>query len=179
MIGNYAKDLLPKDLNKFLTGINQRGNNSFVVTNGSMQNVLNRDTTGILNFDWTCKNYCTNLDDAIYINMIIDKDITYQNELKETRISPFELDHQSFDQYVVELEIPQNYTVTYLPASVSFHSEIVDFDVKYHQTGSKIIMNMDVALKFLILEPSQFAEWNKFIAEKKKVISETIELKRK
>ena len=179
LIGNYAKDLLPKDLNKFLTGINQRGNNSFVVTNGSMQNVLNRDTTGILNFDWTCKNYCTNLDDAIYINMIIDKDITYQNELKETRISPFELDHQSFDQYVVELEIPQNYTVTYLPASVSFHSEIVDFDVKYHQTGSKIIMNMDVALKFLILEPSQFAEWNKFIAEKKKVISETIELKRK
>ncbi|MNU59381.1 Transglutaminase-like superfamily protein [compost metagenome] len=179
LIGNYAKDVLPKDLNKFLTSINQRGNNSFIVTNGSMQNVLKRDTTGIIHFDWTCKNYCTNLDDAIYINMILNKNITYQNELKDTRIAPFELDHQSFDKYVVELEIPQNYTVSHLPASVSFHSDIVDFDVKYEQNGSKIIMTLDVGLKFLILEPSQFAEWNKFVAQKKKAISETIELKRK
>lgn len=179
LIGNYAKDVLAKDQNKFLTSINQRGNNSFIVTNGSMQNVLKRDTTGVMNFDWNCKNYCTNLDDAIYINMILNKDITYQNELKETRIAPFELDHKSADKYVVELEIPQNYVVSHLPASASFHSDIVDFDVKYEQNGSKIIMTLDVALKFLILEPSQFAEWNKFIAQKKKAISETIELKRK
>ncbi|MNJ85894.1 Transglutaminase-like superfamily protein [compost metagenome] len=179
LIGNYAKDVLAKDLNKFLTSINQRGNNSFIVTGGTMQNVLNRDTTGVINFDWTCKNYCTNLDDAIYINMILNKNITYQNELKETRIAPFELDHQSADKYVVELEIPQNYVVSHLPASASFHSDIVDFDVKYEQKGSKIIMTLDIALKFLILEPSQFAEWNKFVAQKKKAISETIELKRK
>ena len=179
LIGNYAKDVLPKDRNKFLTNMNQRGNNSFIVTNGTMQNVLKRDTTGIMNFDWTCKNYCTNLDDAVYINMILYKEITYQNELKETRIAPFELDHQSRDKYVVELEIPQNYEVSYLPSSISFHSEIVDFDVKYEQNGSKITATLDVALKFLILEPRQFAEWNKFIAQKKKAISETVELKRK
>lgn len=179
LIGNYAKGVLPKDLNKFLTSMNQRGNNSFIVTNGTMQNVLKRDTVGIMNFDWTCKNYCTNLDDAIYINMILNKEITYQNELKETRTVPFELNHQSSDRYVVELEIPQNYVVSYLPSSVSFHSEIVDFDVKYEQNGTKITMTLDVALKFLILEPSQFTEWNKFVAQKKKAISETIELKRK
>lgn len=179
LIGNYAKDVLAKDQNKFLTSINQRGNNSFIVTGGTMQNMLKRDTTGVLNFDWNCKNYCTNLDDAIYVNMILNKNITYQNELKETRIAPFELDHKSADSYVVELEIPQNYVVSHLPASVSFHSDIVDFDVKYEQNGSKITMKLDIALKFLILEPSQFAEWNKFIAQKKKAISETIELKRK
>lgn len=179
LIGNYAKGVLPKDMNKFLTSMNQRGNNSFIVTNGTMQNVLKRDTVGVMNFDWTCKNYCTNLDDAIYINMILNKEITYQNELKETRMVPFELNHQSSDRYVVELEIPQNYEVSYLPSSVSFHSEIVDFDVKYEQNGTKITTTLDVALKFLILEPSQFPEWNKFIAQKKKAISETIELKRK
>lgn len=179
LIGNYAKDVPAKDVNKFLTSINQRGNNSFNVTDGSLQNMLERDTVGVMNFDWTCKNYCTNLDDAIYINLILDKTITYQNELKETRIAPFELDHLSSDHYVVELEIPENYTVSYLPTPVSFHSEIVDFDVKYEQKGSKIIMTLDVALKFLILEPNQFEEWNKFVAQKKKSISETVELKRK
>lgn len=179
LIGNYAKDVLSKDQNKFLTSINQRGNNSFVVTSGNMKNVLQRDTVGVMNMDWNCKNYCTSLDDEIYINMILNKNITYQNELKETRVAPFELDHESHDTYVVELEIPQNYTVSHLPAPVSYHSDIVDFDVKYEQKDSKIILNMNVALKFLVLDPSQFAEWNKFIAQKKKALSETVELKRK
>ncbi|TSJ40156.1 DUF3857 domain-containing protein [Fluviicola chungangensis] len=179
LIGNYAKDVLAKDLNKFLTSMNNRGNNSFIVTNGSMQNVLQRDSTGVMDFDWTCKNYCTNLDDAIYVNLILDKEITFQNELKETRIAPFELNHQSFDRYIVDLEIPQNYVVNYLPAPVSYHSDIVDFEVSYEQTGSRVTMTLDLALKFLILEPGQFAEWNKFVAQKKKAISETIELKRK
>ncbi len=179
LIGNYAKDVLPKDHNRFLTNINQRGNNSFNVTSGNMQYMLTRDSVGVMNFDWTCKNYCTNLDDAIYINMILNKEITYQNELKETRIAPFELDHQSNDRYIVELEIPSGYVVSHIPSAVSFHSEIVDFDVKYEQSGSKITMRLDIALKFLILQPSQFAEWNKFVAQKKKAISETLELKRK
>jgi len=55
----------------------------------------------------------------------------------------------------------------------------VDFDVKYEQNGSKVTMTLNIALKFLILQPSQFAEWNKFVAQKKKAISETLELKRK
>jgi transglutaminase-like putative cysteine protease len=179
LIGNYAKDVLSKDEKKFLTSINQRGNNSFFVTDGHMVNMLNRDSIGEMFFDWTCKNYCTSLNDEIYINLILNKTITYQNELKETRVAPFELDHQFSDTYIVELEIPENYSVSSLPKPVSYHSDMVDFDVNYEQKGNQVILTVDIALKFLILEPNQFPEWNKFITQKKKALSETIELKRK
>ncbi|WP_043023808.1 DUF3857 domain-containing transglutaminase family protein [Fluviicola taffensis] len=179
LIGNYAKDVLSKDELKFLTGINQRGNNSFFVTKGHMKNMLERDTIGMMYFDWTCKNYCTSLNDEIYINLILNKTITYQNELKETRVAPFELDHEFSDTYIVELEIPENYVVSSLPKPISYHSDMVDFDVNYVQTGNQVVLTLTIANKFTILEPSQFPEWNKFIAQKKKALSETIELKRK
>lgn len=173
-LGNIYRDVPIKESNKFLTSMNERGNNSFHVTSGSYTNSKERDSTGILNFDWNVTNYCTKVDNEIYINMVLDKDISKQGEIKENRVSPLELPSYSSDDYCVILDIPEGYTVKYLPQNVTFESDIVDLYIHYVQKANKLILNLHLNLKYLYLYPNQFDLWNQYNQVKKKALNESV-----
>lgn len=173
-LGNIYRDVPIKESNKFLTSMNERGNNSFHVTEGSYLHSKERDSTGILDFNWNVTNYCTKVDNEIYINMVLDKDISKQGEIKENRVSPTELPSYSSDDYCVTLDIPEGYTVKYLPQNVTFESDIVDLYIRYEQKGNKLILNLHLNLKYLYLFPKDFDLWNQYNQVKKKALNESV-----
>lgn len=178
-LGNVYRDVPIKELNNFLKSMNERGNNSFRVTGGSYTNGKERDSVGIFTFDWDVMNYCTQVDNEIYVNLILDKDINSQGEIKKDRVSPVELPSMSSDNYVTILEIPEGYQLKHKPDDVNYNSDVVDLSVKYEQRANKIYMTLHLNLKYLYLYPEQFESWNKFILFKKKTINESIILIKK
>lgn len=179
MLGNMYRDVSLKEINKFMTAINERGNNSFNVTNSSYLHSKERDSAGILNFDWTVTNYCTKVDNEFYINLIIDKELNQQGMIKDDRVAPVELENMSSDTYCVILEIPEGYTVKYQPSDVAFNSDVVDLTINYKKDGSNLIMTLQLNLKYLLLQPAQFETWNNFTQIKKKALSESVILIKK
>lgn len=165
-------------MNKTFESINQKGNNNYKVIRSSVKNVDDRDLPLILIHDFEVDNYVTSYDKETYVNLILEKDITVETELKEGRRSPLELHNYSSDAYNVVLEIPKGMKVKSLPQDVKFDSDFVSYQVTYTQKGNEVIMSLKMDLKFLVLYPADFPTWNKFVKLMKKSMNETVVLEK-
>lgn len=179
LFGNAFKEVGVKDYKNYYTRIFERGNNTFNVSNPRVVNQKNREGAVTMDFDWNIQNYSTKLDNEVFINLILAKEFVAFGNLTDKRDAPFEYDYEFDDNYIVCLEVPAGYTVKSIPKNVDYKSDKVDFSVTYTQEGNKIWCKTHFQSNFLMLYPSQFEEWNKFIAQKKAAMSETLVLIKK
>jgi hypothetical protein len=175
-LGNLAKSVPVKEYHNFITSINERGNNSFAITNEKVTGIDNRDGLTKMSFDWKVQNYATVLDNEIYVNMILNKDFVQQGEFKKTRIAPSEMENHFSDTYVTTLTIPVGYKLKSLPKNNLFDTDFVHYSIDYKQTGNTIVMTLTFDLTFLLLAPERFEEWNNFIKTKKAALAESVVL---
>ena len=110
--------------------------------------------------------------------MVLEKDISF-GELKDTRKTPLYLDNLSRNTYVNVLEIPEGYTVKSIPKNTEYKSEFVDYSITYKQEKGKIIMTLNLDLKFLLLEKDNFGIWNEYVKVMKPTMVETVVLQKK
>ena len=176
---NAFKEVGVKDYKSYYTRIFERGNNTFNVSNPRAANQKNREGAITMDFDWNIQNYATKLDNEVFINLILAKEFVAFGNLTEKRDAPFEYDYEFDDNYIVCLEVPAGYSVKSVPKNVTYTSDNVDFSVTYTQVGNKIWCTTHFQSNFLMLYPNQFDEWNKFIAQKKAAMSETLVLIKK
>jgi len=176
MLGMYFKDVPEKEMNKAINSINQKGNNSYVVTSGKLTNVRDRDLPMLIDQDFKVSNYVTSFDNEVYVNMVLEKDIVHNGELKNDRMAPLEMDNKTQDSYTVILTVPDGYKVKSIPKDASYKTDLIDYTVNYKQQGKEIVMTLNLKLNFLLLEKDQFDVWNKFLAMKKSSTSESVVL---
>ncbi len=179
LLGGNLKEVKTKEYKDMFSSIYERGNNSFFVTNPRVVNASNRDKPIIASFDWTTNNYVTKVDNEMYLNMILSKEIVAMGVMKSDRTSPLEYEQKFDDVYYVELAIPEGYQVKSMPKNQQFTSDQIDFSVTYQQKGDKIVCNTHFKGDFLLLYPEKFDDWNKFIAVKKAAMSESLVLIKK
>jgi hypothetical protein len=179
LIGNIAKDVPLKEMDKFISNINEKGNNSFSAKNVKVEDLNTRNKPVVMTYDWKVSNYATTLENEIFINMLLYKDFAAQGELKDGRIAPYEMDHKLHDKYIVVLEIPEGYKVKSLPKNSRYHTDFMDYSMEYTQQGNTITMTLHFELDFILLPPARFAEWNEFIKIKKAAAAETVVLIKK
>lgn len=175
-LGNLAKSVPIKEYHNFITSINERGNNSFAISNEKVNGITNRDDQTTMTFDWKVQNYATVLDNEIYVNMILNKDFVQQGELKKSRIAPYEMENHFSDKYVTTLTIPDGYKVKSLPMNKVFDADFMHYAIEYKQLGNTIVMTLNFDLQFLLLQPDRFEEWNNFIKIKKSALAESVVL---
>lgn len=177
-IHDMVKHAPADKLNKTMESISQKGNNNFTVVKSSVENVDDRDKPLILNSDFEFDNYVTSYEKETYVNMILEKGITSENELKDTRRSPFEQDNLSSDEYTVILEVPKGMKVKSVPEDASFKSAFVDYSVRYKRQNNQVVMTLKLEMKFLLMYPKDFPEWNAFVKVMKKSMAETVVLEK-
>ncbi|MBI1838224.1 MAG: transglutaminase domain-containing protein [Flavobacteriia bacterium] len=177
-INEAYKDLDLEKLKEVVQNINEKGNNTFKVTSASVKNVGERDSNLMIDFAYEINNYVTSYDNEVYVNMVLDKDIT-MGELKQDRVAPFWLDNVGNDNYTVFLEIPKGYKLKSLPKNATFNSDFVDYSIEYTKVSeTSIKMTVKLRLKFLLLYPESFAKWNEFAKIMKTSINETVVLQK-
>jgi transglutaminase-like putative cysteine protease len=172
-IGNYYKNVTANEVDKFVTNVNQKCNNSYKAENAVLKGIDDRDKNLIMTYDWQASNYVTSLADEIYVNMILEKEFA-MGEIKDKRIAPFELDNKTDDNYTVILKKPAGYEVKDLPKDHKYSTDFMDFSVTYTNVGDEIHMTLHLKLDFLLLPPDRFNEWNEFVKVKKNAIGESV-----
>lgn len=164
-------------LKQFYNRMFEKGNNKFLVSSFKETNKYHYDNDFIVDYDFEIKNYSKNLGNEIYINLNLNKDLTYYKTDKK-RENAIEYDYKRYFKYTTKLEIPTGYKVDYLPEAVKVSNEFLTSEITYLVEGNKVIYNQSIELNFLILSLEQQKEVNKLIKKIERNYKEIVVLKK-
>lgn len=150
-----------------------KGNNKFNLKDFTEENIKDRDKPYQINYNFDLGNYIVRADKEIYINLFLEKPLE-KTTIEKDRIAKFEFDFLTFINSQYEFEIPKNCTVKYLPKNFSLDNDYLKVDFVYEVKNNKIILNIQLKQKKLLLDKSDFEEWNKTIKNLKNNYTETL-----
>ncbi len=154
-----------------------KGNNKFLVGNFKETNKYHYDNDFIVDYDFEIKNYAKKLGDEIYINLNLNKDLSFYKTDKK-RENAIEYDYKRYFSYSTKLNIPEGYKVDYLPETVTVSNKLMNCTISYSQKEDQVIYNQTIVLNFLTLTVEQQKEVNKLIKKIEKNYKEIVVLKK-
>ena len=158
--------------NKFV-----KGNNKFLINSFKEINKYHYDNDFIVDYDFEIKNYSKKLGNEIYINLNLNKDLSFYKTDKK-RENAIEYDYQRYFSYTTKLEIPKGYKVDYIPESVKVSSSLLTSVITYSVKNNHVIYNHKITLNFLVLSLEQQKKVNKQIKKIEKNYKEIVVLKK-
>lgn len=165
-------------LKQFYNSMFEKGNNKFLISSFKETNKYHYDNDFTVDYDFEIKNYSKKLGDEIYINLNLNKDLSFYKTDKK-REQAIEYDYKRSFTYTTKLEIPLNYKIDYLPENVKVSNDFMTCEITYQVKGNNIIYNQNIVLNFLILSLEQQKEVNKQIKKIEKNYKEIVVLKKK
>lgn len=164
-----------KEKQDLLIGLLRKGNNKFRIDSTSIDNLKDRDKDLGICYKFEINDYLQKNDKDIYINMPLEKE--YQNDLiQPDRKVPREFEFKNIDKNVNLLKIPQGYKVSYIPSNSSFSDPMFGFNINYKVKDNTLIYRSYIYINTLMLNPADFARWNKMIRQLTKAYNETVTL---
>lgn len=165
-----------KERNLFFKRYLQKGSNKFVIDSLEYEHLYDRDQQLKVDYVYSIGGYAHKNGDEIYVNMQLDK--SYMNELLDSSVRsvPLEIDYKSTETHVSILEIPEGYAAGCMPSDVKFDGGDFGFEITYRQEGNKVICTKVIWIKTLMIQPSQFSQWNTFIEKLTSAYSENVTL---
>jgi transglutaminase-like putative cysteine protease len=150
-----------------------KGNNKFNLKNFTEENIKDRDKSYQINYDFDLGNYIVKVDKEIYVNLFLDRPLE-KVIIEKDRSAKFEFEHLNYINSQYELEIQQNCTVKYLPKNFSLDNAYVKADIVYEVKNNKILLNLRLKQKKLLLDKPDFELWNKTIKDLKNNYTDTL-----
>ncbi len=154
----------------------QKGNNKFYLDNYTITN-KNIDSPLLLNYDFTIEDYIQQVDGEMYINLNVEQE-SAQLKIWKSKKYDLEIDNTIYSQTVVQFEIPKGYQLTYLPENSSESTEAIEYAISYAQKDGVITYTQEFYIKKIVVEKSQFEQWNKVIKSISKQYKEVLVLKK-
>ena len=178
---NLAGSLVEKNekqRKEFLSNYLEKGNNKFEIHKFEVMNLDDRDKDILINYDFDLHEYMTKVEDELFVNMNLlrlKEDELMKDERKLPYVIRFGMDvHES-----VSLHIPDGYEVTSVPSDDQFDSKKFGFQMKYTSNDQLVMLTFRYIDNFILLEPSQYPEWNRMVNQLRKNYAETVTLKKK
>lgn len=168
-----------EDEKRYVTKIASKGSNKFFLDSYKVSNVRNQDKPTRIVYDFRIADYFQTISDELYINLQLNKH-QYNNFINTSiRKVPLENEYLYEQHEVIEFEIPAGYVVEYLPPNTSHNGDWLGFDFTYMASGNKIVLKKTLYCNYLILDPSQFTDWNASVKLISEAYKESIILKKK
>jgi transglutaminase-like putative cysteine protease len=173
-LDNYDKEQLKDNLINILP----KGNNKFFLDTFDMQNLRNRENPLCISYKFRVNNYYREVGNEIYVNMNMNR--KHDNDLFDSlkREVPVEFAYNSVVKSVTVFEIPEGYTVSYLPKNVAAASDKFAFDISYKIEGNKVLQIKNIQSNVLLLQPNEFSSWNNPVEKLSKAYREVLILKK-
>jgi Domain of Unknown Function with PDB structure (DUF3857)/Transglutaminase-like superfamily len=128
---------------------------------------------------FTLQNYARHLGSEWYINMNLFK--FYENEEIDypKRKTPIGYRFHNQSKYVVVLNIPAGYDIGDVPAGKTYHNAVWGFSMQYEKKDRQLIFTQEFDNDHLLLQPDQFADWNKVLENLFPLYHTTVSLEKK
>jgi hypothetical protein len=163
---------------EFMRQFLRKGSNKCFIGKYQVSHLDDKDLPLEVSYAFRVEDYCQAIGDEIYLNMSLTK--TFQHEQIElsTRKLPLENDYCYTDRQAVAFEVPEGYSVEYLPPNASFEQDDFGFSLQYRQENGRVYQNITLYINYLILQPERFEEWNKMIEKLSEAYREVLILKK-
>ncbi|MGJ8665478.1 MAG: transglutaminase-like domain-containing protein [Patiriisocius sp.] len=155
----------------------EKGNNKFIIDAIEERNMFEYDSDLLVQYDFSIEDYARVLGDEIYINLNLNDYLSYF-KTEDDRKLPIEYEYQSLFTYKTTFNIPEGYTVEYLPENVLLNNNYVYFSINYTLEGNQIIYEIKNTQNFLTLDVEQQKEVNSLIKKAAKAQKEVVVLKK-
>lgn len=132
-----------------------------------------------LSASFTLPDYARHLGNDWYVNMNLFKLYLHEEIDYPKRKSPIEFPFLDQRKYVVILNIPDGYDATFLPEGKTYHNTVWGFDMSYMKKGSQLIFTQEFDNDRLLLQPAQFADWNKVLENLFPLYRATVSIEKK
>ncbi|WP_046758709.1 DUF3857 domain-containing protein [Kordia jejudonensis] len=162
----------------FYNSILRKGSNSFLVDKFEEKNLYAYDQNFIIEYDFNISNYVKSIDDEIYINLNLNKDLS-SFKTKKDRKHEIKNTYKVHYNYQTVFDIPEGYEVSYMPENIEVKNESIRSSITYTQQGNQILYNHQGELNYLTLSVEQQKKVNKLIKKIEKNFKEIIILKKK
>ncbi len=157
----------------YFNEIFQKGNNKFIAQNISETNKDDYDKNLMVTYSFTIGDYFKEFGDQIFLNLNLNKYASkYRTDPNRKR--DIELDHKTFYSFETELQIPEGYKVSYLPASQTFGNDYMKASVFYAEVDGKIQYKHTLNCDFINLNLAQQKEVNDLIGKIEKSYKEVV-----
>lgn len=150
-----------------------KGNNKFNLKDYKEENIKDRDKSYQISYNFDLGNYIVNVDKEMYVNLFLDRPLD-KMIIEKDRSAKFEFEHLNYINSQYELEIPQNYTVKYMPKNFSLDNDYLKVDFVYEVKNNKILLHSQLKQKKLLLDKTDFELWNKSIKDLKNNYTDTL-----
>ncbi|MBM7623772.1 DUF3857 domain-containing protein [Sporohalobacter salinus] len=116
-------------------------------------------------------------------NLLSFKPLRYPIKLSqlvaaEERSYPFHLGFKRKDHRKIEIDIPSNYQVNYLPEDISFQNEVGSLEATYKQQNNKVVLDFNLIVDQYQLEVSEYQAARELLNQAEGVAQNQILLKR-
>ncbi|MBS1567453.1 MAG: hypothetical protein JST39_23925, partial [Bacteroidetes bacterium] len=151
-----------KDRQEFMKNRFQRGSNKFSLDSFSVGSRDDKEHIR-LTAAFSLPDYAKHIGDEWYLNLNLFKFYEHEEIDYPKRTMPIEYNFLSKRRYVIVLNIPQGYQISYMPKSKSYHNDVWGFDISYEKKDGRLIMTQEFENKYMLLQPAQFAAWNQVL----------------
>jgi len=156
----------------------RKGNNSFQIDNFVETNKFSYDKDLVVDYDFIIPNYAKALGNEIYINLNLYRSFS---NLKTDDDRTVPLEHRYLDsidfQYV--FNIPEGYTVDYLPENLNISSQYFDSGITYELRENQITYRHTFRLNTLIFDSKAQKKANQLVEKVERQYKEVVVLKKK
>lgn len=155
----------------------EKGNNSFLIENLTETNKYDYVKNLILNYNFSITNHAKTLGNEIFVNLNLNKDLI-PLKTKENRKNPIEYKYKNHYEYHTTMDIPDGYTVTYLPHNTELSNDFIATNITYELTGEQIRYKHIITLNALKLDVNAQKTVNQLIDQIEKDYQEVVVLKK-
>lgn len=176
----YLSNYTEKQKEEYCENMFRVGNNKCKVTNISIEALKERDKSLAFNYNFSIPDFVKNIDSELYINPHLFKPLSVDNLIEQTRKNELVNDFAWLEETIINIKIPENYEVNYLPKSISYKQQpSFGFELNYEQSNGKIILRQKTYVNNLIVKKEEFNDWNAMISKMVAAHNELIGFKKK
>lgn len=164
-----------KDHLKMIKSLTNKGSNKYRVETVSRDTLYNDITE--TEYTYALPDYIIASGDELILNLNLERIIT-DDEMKEDRKYPYSNDFAYTVKRKFKLKIPEGYTLSYMPESLTKDYGDYGFGIGYEVLENEVIYTLNVRVETLLLMPSEFEKWNTMIKDLRGKYNESIVLKK-
>ncbi|HAN40043.1 MAG TPA: hypothetical protein DCQ29_14170 [Chitinophagaceae bacterium] len=119
----------------------------------------------IIKGNYEVPDYVKRAGNEIFINLNLEKFFNGPGIDTAKRMMALENDfHYTIEQYHI-LHLPQGYTASYIPKNFKAENDLLRFEITYEQKNNQVICHQTIQVKYILLQPNRFTDWNNIVKQ--------------